>query len=356
MQKLFVPLSLLCLLLEACSPPVASRLVVKSYPPAVAGSPVEVYYSQEDIPQPVEPLGLARVVNNPMTVTRHCDSINVVNQLKEEVRQAGGNAVYVYGHIRPYNKVERTGYPPNSCHQMWGVLLRTSGGGDSIAPIDLDDYAMNLYTNPPRLYPRFRFSAEAGYATRLGQIPEDVDETTAAYLKKLDSGVNITVAFDYFFKDFSGLSLLYSGFFARSSAWASWNEEAETVGKLRTKDNIHFVGPALIGRTPFSKHPQWAIDAKLGIGYIRYLERNDLLGRQDRLTGNAFGMYWEFGLEYKFTDCCGTFLHWNLISGTLNNATYTDPAGNVETRTLEKEDRLSVGTMGVRAGLRFYIK
>lgn len=351
MKKSILTLIVSAATMVSCSPPTVSRLITKSYPATAPDSPVEVYYSQEEIPQHSESLGLAQVRDNGFTATRDCDSTKVINLLKAEARKVGGNAVYVSEHVPPS---AWTG----TCHQMQGTLLRTSGEAVSadtaatpLAPAA--EYVSNHVISPQRRYPRFRFELSGGYASRLGKDPEGLDAATMHYLNKLKSGFYTNASFDYFFNDYWGVGLTYAGFFARASAWGN---NGETEGELLTTDNIHFIGPEVVARTPFSPVSHWSFEARYAFGYVDYNEQIVFQNITETTKGSTIGMQVAIGLEYAFAEWCGAFLQTQVSSGIINQLTRTSPEGHTETIKLEKEERISTGTVGVELGLRFYIK
>lgn len=333
----------LCLLVS-CAPKVTST-ITRTYPSLLPDAQVEVL-SIREVPAKSEQIGQVRVSDTGMSTK--CDSLTVINKIKDEARKAGGNAVVITEHRKP-------SFWGSSCHQMTATVLNVSDfSGEVLAVNDvsgMEHLSMKL-PKAERLLPRFNLSANFGYGWRTAKMADGLSREEKDYLDKLMSGIVWNAAASYYFKDNYGVGLSYSAYSASASGIGTSLATGES-GMLKTDDMITYVGPAFLMR--YSQNQKWIFNVSLGIGYIGYSSTSKLKGEKSKITGSSVGFESVLGAEYKFAQNWGIGASFSANSGMLNKLT-VNSNGQKQTIDLHKDEKEGLGQIRLSLGLRYYIK
>ncbi|GHT48823.1 hypothetical protein AGMMS49982_00890 [Bacteroidia bacterium] len=333
MKSTFYAAMTALLTLTACSPRVGT-LLTKTYPANGAGLPVSVFMNPSLAPANSESLGVVSITDTGFSTL--CDSVTVVELLKEEARKAGGNAVVVTEYIRP--SIWRS-----SCHQMTGTILRVHDFDSFAQAADTDSAQLVTVKviQPERKLPKITLAADFGYGYRTAPVDPDLSAVEKHYYQGLKSGYVVDAAFKYYFTDYMGAGLIYSAYNASQSMYG-----------VNTDDLIQFVGPVFLTRMPF-KDNRWLFNVDLGIGYMGYSEKSSSYSDKIKADGSTLGVYYNLGLEYRLKQNLGIGINMTAFSGVVYNFT-KDTNGYKESVDLQKGEGL--GQIQLLVGVRYYIK
>ncbi|MEA4936012.1 MAG: hypothetical protein VB102_05135 [Paludibacter sp.] len=294
MKKLTI-LIFLSAFFYSCMPPVVNRMIMKTYPQKDSATTVKVYFDKSELPSSSESLGIVSVYDGGASI--HCDSVAVVNIIKDEVYRAGGNAAYVSEHIRP-------SFWGSTCHQMTATLLRINNylQQDTMAAVS------DLYKLPDvrrikleRKLPSMNVDVKMGYGFRTAKISEDLDEFQRYFLEKRKSGLSFGASYQYFFNDWNGIGLMYSGYFTHVAVPAAYETDNGTVtGILTARDEIKFIAPMYVYRlTPSEK---LFINMAVAMGYVSYIAKENFSADYYYTAqGGTLGLNYGAEMEYKFS-------------------------------------------------------
>ena len=343
-MKKFVLLLSAAVSLYSCMPPAVNRVIMKTYPPRSQDSSVVVYFSKSEIPVHAENLGIVSVYDS--GASSRCDSVSVVNIIKEEARKAGGNGAYVSEYIKP-------SFWGSSCHQMTASLLWI---GDFRAAADTGIHPVAQLSELKRIKPertlsQVQLSLNAGYGFRTAKISDQLTQVQQQLLRELKSGIALGASGYYFFNDWTGLGLLFSQFNSQANALASTASGAQGIYNIR--EAIRFVGPSYAYR--FKSGESWLVGMQLAIGYVGFEHRETLLNELYTVVGATAGTMVGFDVEYKFARRMGAFASLGLTSGTLTSYT-ENKNGVVQKVELDKDRWEGLGTANVMLGVRFHLK
>ncbi len=324
---------------SSCSP-VVRTAVVKSYP-AVAQEQVTVYWDRSEVPENSEELGAIVVTDGGFTT--QCDSLTVINLVKQESGKMGGNAALITEHKRP-------SIWTSTCHRMWATALKTNGlqlpKSDTSTPT-------TILPKPPRAHSRVRFVANLGYGFRTAKISPDLTPDERKDLEQRMSGLVWEAQVTYFFQDYMGIGLDYCGYYATSSYPTYLTDMPSVSGILNTSDIMTYIGPALIVRTPFKK---WVFDYSFGMGYFDYTSKGTLNDFTASSNGSTLGVKYGVGASYKLDEQLEIGASLQLLGGLLSKYSVTDFYGMTKTVTRDLEQREGLGQFRLMVGLRYNIK
>ena len=342
MKQLFFG-SLLLLLFTACSPKIGT-MVTKTYPPLEADSPVAVYLYQTDIPSGTESLGKVTVSDSGFST--NCDSVTVINLIKDEARKIGGDAVCITDHIRP-------SFWGSSCHQMAAIVLKMHEfeQQNQMESISIQEFTEVKNRKMERTLPKFKVGANIGYGWRGAKLPNDLSAYERSFYKKTMSGIIWDGSFHYYFNDVYGIGLQYSSYYGTNSDYAESNETGET-GVLSVKNPITFIGPVFAMRTATNDR-KWIFNLNFGLGYLGYNIKETFSNDYYKESGATVGFLSNIGGEYKLNEHWGIGVDLTAISGIVNSVNVNEN-GNRSTYTLEGKDGVGLGQFRLTTGLRYY--
>lgn len=307
--------------------------------------PVEVFVYSTAVPSNSESLGVANITDSGFST--HCDSLTVVEKLKQEARKIGGNAVLITEYVKP-------SFWGSTCHQMTGIILRVFDFQSASLTTDSDSSQfVNVKTvRPERILPPMTLAANAGYGWRTATLSPDLIGFQREYAKGLMSGFAGDISFNYYFSDYWGLGVIGSAFFASQSMYGS-SDFGE--GNLRTNDIIYFAGPALLMRMP-TRNEKWTLICNWGAGYAGYTSKLSFLNDRVNIQGATLGVYGVFGVEYKIEKNLAIGLNCSSISGVLGSWTVTTNGHKESYRKNNIKEKESLNQIQVLLGIRYYLK
>ena len=319
-----------------------NRMITKSYAPHESDSPVEIFFSRDEIPEQTETLGVIVVRDGGMTI--RCDFATVINIVKDETRKVGGNAAFISEHIPP--SIWRS-----TCHQMTAVLLKTGDfiqRNDTVENVSTAEIVAPRILRPERTQPSMQIGISVGYGWRTARISPNLPAAERHYIGQLMSGIHIDASFDYFINDFNGIGIMYSTYRASADGWATINGQS---GGLLTRDAINFIAPTYTARLIIGE--SFFLNLKVGIGYIGYVSRATFLRDQTTVSGATLGTHFGIGAEYKVTEVFGLFANVAATSGVLNRLN-VDNNGRKSVIRLESGQGEGLGHANVSLGFRLH--
>ena len=328
----------------SCTPYVMTN-ITKSYSPTLENVPIEIFMDANEVPHQSEALGLIRIADTGFSIK--CDSITVVENLKNEARKVGGNAVVVTEYIRP-------SFWGSSCHQMAGTILRVSDFNNNVDMVssDYDQFSYFQGNKRERKLPQFTLAADFGYGWRTAKLSKDLSGFQRAYYKGLMSGWVYDLSLNYYFNDYYGIGLLYSAYNSNQNMYGR-DIDTGIEGDIKTKQMIYFIGPSFLMRIPLV-NSKLIPRCDIGIGYLNFMTNQTFVNERERIYGSTYGVYYNLGVEYKFDKNLALGLNVSSINGTLMSWTIE------KNKYKEKKNADEIGEglkqYQILLGLRYYIK
>jgi hypothetical protein len=337
------------LMATACSPHIG-KVITKTYPAIPSNEPVEIFMDPGEVPSDSESLGVVTIKDS--GTTTHCDSLTVIELLKEEVRKVGGNAAVITEHIRP-------SFWGSSCHQMTGTILRVYDF-DSYAVAESADSAQIVdvkVIKPQRQLSKITLAANIGYGWRTAKLNPDLPQAEKEFYKGTMSGLVTDVSFNYYFNDFYGLGVAYSRYNANQKMYGrmEYEDGGSENGYWKANSSIQFAGPVFLMRMP-STNQKWIFDCNIGVGYVGYSDRETFANNVVKVYGATVGGYFNLGAEYKINKSWAVGLRLSEVVGVLESLT-RDTNGQKETIHVDNSNEgEGLGQVQLLMGLRYYLK
>ncbi|MDR0507589.1 MAG: hypothetical protein LBH32_12370 [Dysgonamonadaceae bacterium] len=337
----------IALTVASCSPRIG-KVITKTYSALENNEPIEVFMDAQTAPSNSESLGVASVTDD-AGFSINCDSLTVINLLKEEARKVGGNAVLITEHVRP-------SFWGSSCHQMTATILKVFDYDSQNVQENPDSSKLTVIKviKPERKLPVMNLSVNFGRGWRLAKINPDLTIEEKDYYKDLMSGWIYDASFNYYFNDFYGVGFHYSLFTSSQHAYgtATFDGYSET-GYRNTNQYIQFIGPVFSARTS-SKDLQWLFDYSIGIGYLGYSSKDTFTSHIYKGDGSTVGFYMGLGVEHKLNKNWGVGVRCSTISGVVTKMN-NDRDGIKETITVDDVNKgEGLGQIQLLAGIRYY--
>lgn len=341
------------ILLSSCAPKITSNLS-KKYPSLDNDAPITVYSNLHQAPFGSETLGTVKVSDS--GISTHCDSLTVINRIKEEARKAGGNAVQILEHKKP-------SIWGSSCHQMTASVFHitdaqiaaaqaNSHRADSTGQHIVHTGESQIAVAEVRTLPRMRLAVNYGFGWRTAKLSNELQGYAKAYYKELMSGHAGDVSFSYYFNDRSGVGLMYASYASSNKKFVELTDTGQT-GYLDTQDMITFFGPAYFLR--LSGNTKWIFDLNLGIGYISYSSKQKFPNKLTQVSGGSVGFTSSAGVEYRIADSWGIGANLSTVSGIVNQMTVNEN-GIKRTEKRSGNQGEGLGHLKLTIGFRYYIK
>jgi hypothetical protein len=321
----------------ACSPKISTN-ITKQYPSLSENDPVEIYNIGESMPQNAESLGTVSVKDKAATV--NCDSLTMINLVKQQTRKVGGDAVLLTDYKIPSLY--------SNCYQFEGIILKTSNSNSAL-PIPRHS---TPESKKERELPRFSIGADVGLGFRTNRISSDLVGEYRDMYSRIRLGLNYNVYADCFFADRHGIRFTYYGFSASTSeevpVYAEpYHNYIIGVGTYTMSHSINYAGVSFVERFT-SRNKKWLFNASVGLGYIDLKETHELLGSSEVMTGASIGMEYSIGAYYRIDKNLAIGANLSTVYGTLtsvktNGRTYTLPVGQGE----------GLGRMNLSAGISY---
>ncbi|NDW18214.1 porin family protein [Dysgonomonas sp. 216] len=348
MKKLTLVLIPILCLFASCAPKITTT-IIKPYPSLQPDAPIEVLFAQR-IPAKAEEIGQVRISDS--GVSTNCDSLTVINKIKDEARKAGGNTIIVTKHTKP-------SIWGSSCHQMTATVLNVSDFSDKDIAANERRYMSenaiidSLYkTKNERLLPKFNLSANVGYGWRTAKTADGLGRDEKQIVDDLKSGFVWDISANYYINDNFGLGISNSNYSSSTSAYGEHNDSGNS-GTIKFNDRITYIGPAFLMR--FSQNQKWIFNISLGIGYLGYSSESKLDRDFLKVTGSTVGFESRVGVEHKLAENWGIGISLSSHSGILSTLNVNDN-GHKKTIDLDKDNKEGLGRIQLGIGMRYYIK
>jgi hypothetical protein len=205
-----------------------------------------------------------------------------------------------------------------------------------------------------RVLPRARFALNIGYGWRIGKIDPRLSSDERRHFKQLLSGFVWEASAAYFFNDWSGLGLDYSGYRATASSPGRLTDPPYTTGTIHTTDVMTYIGPAWVIR--FAANPKWIWECSLGLGYLGYSSELTFNHESTKMKGSTLGTKYSVGVDHKFNENWAIGVSLQSLTGSLSGYTVTDAYGNSTTVKLEQGHFEGLTNVRLQVGMRYYIK
>lgn len=350
MRSIIISCSLLIIsFLYSCAPKVSS-IVNKTYPALGVSDEVIVIQSSKYLPENAEKLASVKIGDSGFSI--NCDSMTVIEVIKNKARQIGGNSILITEHKRP-------SIWGSSCHRMAGDIYRMDEislqrVGMATRYITYNDSQDKKET--PRWLPTLVFTGDIGYGWRTAKIYDAGNPDMKNYLKKLKSGMIWNISGNYFFNDTFGAGIQYYTYSASASQFGTLsdsNQETIASGSMDMDDMITFIGPLFSVRG--SANQKWIFGASVSIGYLGYSSKMKIGSYGEKLTGSSAGVMTNLSAEYKFAKNWGVGANIHSCAGVLTQIDI-DKNGNKSTVKFDRDNYEGLGNITLSLGVRWYLK
>jgi len=211
--------------------------------------------------------------------------------------------------------------------------------------------------------PRFRFSASGGlgYMIAEGNTSSTSSIVNTEKVKQFNDDLRWTPSLNtdvhYLFKDW-GLGVKY--IFNTSSARTTdiimdvSDNQHYVVGDVSENMYVHFIGLSVSGQQRFGNEDKFQFFASSSGGYARLRDESSMFMNNFLITGNAYGVNYEMGIEYFMNSNFSWGLNAAFFWTNFYKVKVTDGI-NTEVRKLGKKDNINVSNLNLNTGLRYYI-
>jgi len=209
----------------------------------------------------------------------------------------------------------------------------------------------SIVVNMSAGYPRFRLGIWAGPAYTLAGIPEGASGELRAYYKDLKSGWSFGADAAWFFREQTGIGLIYSRFRSRNELDIAAEDANGNLipGKMRDDVTVNFIGPSLNLRT-ISLNERIHYNMDFSLGYMSY--RNDGMVMDPILiTSGTAGLLWGLGADFRVGNYLAVSLGGQLILGSLKRLKIKAD-GDEQIIELDDKNREGISRAELKLGLR----
>lgn len=215
-------------------------------------------------------------------------------------------------------------------------------------------YAQSIVTSDTTVtanFPSWRFSANGGYAYRIGKVDNSQDAVLVNHIKKLKQGVTYGADATWFFMESLGVGLKYNSLNIGNSeqVTVTYDNGTQESGLLEDKINIWFFGPIASYRV-MSRNMRNAFFMNVGLGYMGYKDRAVLID-PFIIKGSTIGYLYEIGYDQSLTDKISLGAMLSFVSGTLTGY-QRNQGGSWNTVNLESDSYESLNHINLSIGLR----
>ena len=202
---------------------------------------------------------------------------------------------------------------------------------------------------------KIRIGAEAGYAYRIASLPDGIDPVVEDYFKDLKSGFHWGLNAHYFTSEFLGFGVNYTSFYSSnaSNEIATTFEDGTVEVGIKDEISIHLIAPSVVSRLR-SQDGKHSLISRLSVGYMRYINEEQLGQRSFKTTGGTLGLEakadYDFGLSEWFFIGVGI----SFSAGSISEVEVSENGGPMRTVNLEDEsgERESLSRINITGGLR----
>ena len=220
----------------------------------------------------------------------------------------------------------------------------------SLIPVN----AQNIVTSDTTVtanFPSWRFSAQGGYAYRVGKVDNNQDAVLVNHIKKLKHGVTYGADATWFFMESFGIGLKYNVLNSGNSeqVTVTYDDGTQKIGLLEDNINISFCGPIVSYRV-LSRNMRNAFFMNVGWGYLGY-KNHAVLIDSFIIKGGTLGSLYEIGYDLAVTDKVSLGATLSSVSGILTSCkTYQGVAWNVV--ELDSDSYENLNHINLSIGLR----
>lgn len=280
---------------EVISEPVLSD---RRSTPVTSSDEVYVYYLNKSF-IPKDSKSLAKAAVTGANETNDCDSLSVVETLKDYALQVGGNAVYISKHEKP----SMWTIP---CHRMEATIYNVTPdftGSTKAVKADRRSAVDDAYITSRKrsLLPKAHLTLEGGVSYWNVKKDSYMSEINKSLSDNLKWGPSWEASFDYFFSKNWGIGVAYSGFTSSAKVTGRYTKSSGDFVDTKYENNVLFtyVGPRVVVRAPLGE--RWLFDAFLGAGYLTYQSPYKIDGKKSTQKENMLGGQLGCHLEYRLS-------------------------------------------------------
>lgn len=212
---------------------------------------------------------------------------------------------------------------------------------------------------------RWRMAASGGLGYMLGDTDPGRDEMTRQglrqeeiddYFDQIMWGWQASASAHYYLQPDLALGLQYRFFTSSADLWATFDPQDGLNlyhGPLSETMYINYAGPSMLSEYFLSRNHQLRLTAAVSMGLAFYRDETTMLETNLLMTGKAFGMTSELGLEYFVSPRVSVGVSLSAFLSKLGKVKL-DTGYNSDTYDLEDEDKQSISSLDLSAGLRYY--
>lgn len=206
----------------------------------------------------------------------------------------------------------------------------------------------------PKSKGTFRVYVSSGFSYLSSKSISTDNAEIDKHIKALKSGFHYSIGVNYFRKKNLGVGLKYLGFNTSNSVQNIKfidSGNVITYGNLSDKIGVNFYAASILGKAPLYNN-KLELLLGLSVGYVS-LKNNSVYINPIAISGNAVGLLYELGFDYKFNEKWAVGMEMNIFQATMRKYTY-ESSGTTYTKTLEKDKLENISRFEVSGGVRVY--
>ncbi|MDO3693755.1 hypothetical protein QVZ41_02695 [Wenyingzhuangia sp. chi5] len=336
---------LISIIITSCSPYIRSDFS-RNYASLTSNDSIkvlspEIYLNRNNS----RDLKIGTIIIGDKGATKNCDSITMLNIIKDSARVHGADLIGLTKHIKP-------SFWGSTCHQFSADFLREN-------VIKIDSSNQEYITLAEKIkkensYNKFLFTYEASYLYRT--VKEDnSNEFNQKVSKLLKNGYGMSFAAYYNNIKNSGFGLKYKimkygG--ELGNAFISFDDGRSTEnGTLSIDANVNYF--ALSGRSDFrfGQKQKNNFYFEYSVGYASYNERSGI-NTKIKTTGGNIGYDFNFGYLRNINSSCEIGLNLGYFASNISQLTI-DNGRETNTFNLEKSEALNLNNLNIGVVLTY---
>lgn len=246
-------------------------------------------------------------------ITKNCDSITMINIVKDSARANGGNLIGIVRHQKP-------SFWSSTCHQFYAHILKEN-------VVSLDTLSTKKYVTLAEkikianTYPKLSliYNNTFLFRTVSTDYSSEFDKNIKKQLKK---GYGTSIAAYYNFKKNGGYGLKY-GYMNYTAtyrnAYTTFNDgRPRETGTYKAQSQVHYFALSSHSNFDFGNTKKNTITLGSSVGYTQYTEHNGIL-TQVKTTGNSIGFELNTGYLRKLSPKFSLGIHLGLFQVTYHH-------------------------------------
>lgn len=189
-------------------------------------------------------------------------------------------------------------------------------------------------------------------AMTLGLTQDQADE----YYNQLTLGWQAGANIHYLLQPDFGVGINYRFFNSNADLWVTMDPHDGVnlyYGKMVESMYVNYVGASVFALQPLTANKKLLINSAISAGLTMYRDEASMLESKYLLTGKAFGLTFDLGLEYFIVKNISVGADLNLFASKIRKMTLGD--GNTSTTMkLSKENYENISSLDLSAGLKIY--